>query len=196
VVGNIGSELRSKYAVVGHHVNLTGRIESFTVGNQILASEFTVAEVGESIRLGRQFQVDAKGLREPITLHEVLGIGHPFHLDLNQQSEPLETLSSPLEVEFVELADKKLDGPRTGGRIVALADSLALLDSDRPLELMANLRLNIKNCGQPASGDFYAKVTECKREHKGERYQVTFTSMPDAVREHLTARRSQSEANP
>ncbi len=195
VVGNIGSELRSKYAVVGHHVNLTGRIESFTVGNQVLASEFTVAEVGDLVRVGRQFDVDAKGLREPITLFEILGIGDPFNLDIGQQAEPLETLASPVKVEFVELADKKLDGPRTSGRLEALAEDRAVLDSDRPLELMANLRLNLESGGPVAESDFYAKVTECTQEHNGERYQVTFTSMPNAVREHLAARRSQSDMN-
>jgi adenylate cyclase len=38
VVGNIGSTKRSKYGVVGRTVNLTARIESFTVGGQILVS--------------------------------------------------------------------------------------------------------------------------------------------------------------
>ncbi len=195
VVGNIGSELRSKYAVVGHHVNLTGRIESFTVGHQILASEFTVAEVGELVRVGRQFEVDAKGLREPITLFEVLGIGAPFNLDLDQHTEPLEPLASPLDVEFVELADKKLDGPRTPGRLEALADNRAVLASDRSLELMANLRLNLKNGDQATGADFYAKVTECRQEHAEERYQLTFTSLPNAVREALAARRSHADMN-
>ena len=32
VVGNIGSERRTKYGLVGAQVNLTGRLESFTVG--------------------------------------------------------------------------------------------------------------------------------------------------------------------
>jgi adenylate cyclase len=32
VVGNIGSDRRTKYGVVGSHVNLTARIESYTVG--------------------------------------------------------------------------------------------------------------------------------------------------------------------
>ena len=38
VVGNIGSTKRSKYGVVGQPVNLTARIESFTVGGQVLVS--------------------------------------------------------------------------------------------------------------------------------------------------------------
>lgn len=35
VVGNIGSQKRIKYAVVGRAVNLTARIESYTVGESM-----------------------------------------------------------------------------------------------------------------------------------------------------------------
>src|SRR5512143_574739 len=38
VVGNIGSVKRSKYGVVGRTINTTARIESFTVGGQIIVS--------------------------------------------------------------------------------------------------------------------------------------------------------------
>ena len=34
VVGNIGSKKRMKYGVVGRNVNLTARIESYTVGGR------------------------------------------------------------------------------------------------------------------------------------------------------------------
>jgi adenylate cyclase len=38
VVGNIGSDKRCKYGVVGSQVNLTYRIESYTTGGQIFIS--------------------------------------------------------------------------------------------------------------------------------------------------------------
>ena len=47
VVGNIGSERRAKFGVIGSGVNATGRIESYATGGQVLASQSVVDEVGE-----------------------------------------------------------------------------------------------------------------------------------------------------
>ena len=51
VVGNIGSHKRTKYGVVGSPVNLTSRIESYTIGGQVLISETTRQNVGPIPRL-------------------------------------------------------------------------------------------------------------------------------------------------
>lgn len=75
VVGNIGSPERMKYGVVGSHVNLTSRIQSHTIGGQILISEAVRREVGLRLRLGTEMQVRAKGFDQPIVLSEVLGVG-------------------------------------------------------------------------------------------------------------------------
>ena len=49
VVGNIGSLKRTKYGVVGSHVNLTARIESYTVGGQVLTTESTLDAAGAAV---------------------------------------------------------------------------------------------------------------------------------------------------
>lgn len=43
-----------KYGVVGSHVNLTSRIQSYTTGGQILISEATRQDVGQIFTLGKQ----------------------------------------------------------------------------------------------------------------------------------------------
>jgi adenylate cyclase len=45
VVGNLGSEARTKYGIVGAVVNVASRIESNTVGGQVLVGEATYAKV-------------------------------------------------------------------------------------------------------------------------------------------------------
>jgi adenylate cyclase len=63
VMGNIGSKKRIKYAVVGRAVNLTARIESYTVGGQIYISESTLSECGDLLRIDSCHEVMPKGLK-------------------------------------------------------------------------------------------------------------------------------------
>jgi class 3 adenylate cyclase/ActR/RegA family two-component response regulator len=71
VVGNIGSVKRAKYGVIGSHVNLTSRIESFTAGGQILISESTREAVGDAFKIDGQMSVEAKGVERPIRIYDV-----------------------------------------------------------------------------------------------------------------------------
>lgn len=74
VVGNIGSERRMKYSVVGSPVNLTARIESLTIGGQILASESTRQALAERGTFEGKLRVNMKGFDRPITIYEIGGI--------------------------------------------------------------------------------------------------------------------------
>ncbi len=75
VVGNIGSEKRMKYSVVGSPVNLTARIESLTIGGQVLASESTLSALGGKARVDGKLRVNMKGFDRPVTIYEIGGIG-------------------------------------------------------------------------------------------------------------------------
>lgn len=78
VVGNIGSIKRAKYGVVGSPVILTQRIESYTVGGQIMISETTYRENAALIQVNCQMEVEPKGVKKPITIYEVSGIGGKY----------------------------------------------------------------------------------------------------------------------
>ena len=65
VLGNIGSPERMKYGVVGRHVNLTSRIQSYTTGGQILITDATRREAGSSLKLGKQTGDQGQGHRAP-----------------------------------------------------------------------------------------------------------------------------------
>ena len=75
IVGNIGSLRRTKYAAVGSNVNLAARIESFTVGGQLLISEDTRGKVKAPLRIDKQFQVEPKGAASSVLLFEIGAIG-------------------------------------------------------------------------------------------------------------------------
>ena len=87
VVGNIGSKKRMKYGVVGSNVNLTARIESYTVGGQIFISENTLNASGDIVRVDNAMQVSPKGVKEPLTIYEVGGIAGDYQLFLPPKPE-------------------------------------------------------------------------------------------------------------
>ncbi len=178
VVGNIGSEMRAKYGVVGSHVNLTGRIESMTVGGQVLISESTRSALSGLAEIGQTHQVEAKGFREPITVHELLGLGPPHGLRLRRQQAVLKPLPVPLPVNVLVLLDKHGNGQAAPGRIVALSADSAEIDTGASLKPMTDLR--VQPAGPPwktLDADLYGKVIvespEC-----GGRIRIRFTSVP------------------
>ncbi len=72
VVGNIGSEKRSKYGIVGHNVNLTSRIEQCTEGGEILASQSTLDRLAPGYRFGRRKVVRVKGIHGKVALRRII----------------------------------------------------------------------------------------------------------------------------
>jgi class 3 adenylate cyclase len=73
VVGNIGSELRAKYGIVGPSVNMTSRIQAESKGGQILVSESVYRYLKQDLRVKSSFEVPLKGVKERVTLFEIEG---------------------------------------------------------------------------------------------------------------------------
>jgi class 3 adenylate cyclase len=71
VVGNIGSESRAKYGIVGAAVNLTHRIQGQAKGGEVVVSEAVWRHTGQFLAAQREFQTRLKGIQEPVTLYVV-----------------------------------------------------------------------------------------------------------------------------
>ena len=71
VVGNIGSESRAKYGIVGSAVNLTHRIQGQAKGGEVVVSEAVWRHAGRYLAVQREFQTRLKGIQEPVTLYVV-----------------------------------------------------------------------------------------------------------------------------
>jgi len=82
VVGNIGSDKRLKYGVVGHNVNFTSRIESHTSGGEVLVSRRTRDLCGDILLVTREIRVKPKGFDEEVELAYVGGLGGSYKLSL------------------------------------------------------------------------------------------------------------------
>lgn len=159
VVGNIGSPERMKYGVVGSHVNLTSRIQSYTTGGQILASETTRREVGPLLKIGKQMEVRAKGFEQPVTLSEVLGIGGAYKLALYQQKDELVTLGEEIAITYGLIEGEHLRDERSKGCLTRLSLKRAEGRLDNPVPALSNIEMRIVDAdGREMAGAAYAKI--------------------------------------
>lgn len=167
IVGNIGSEKRMKYGVVGEVVNLCGRIEGFTVGGQILISPQTRETVNAELEIRQEQSVFPKGAKAPITISWVVGIGAPYDVTCCREEEALELLSKPVQVPFSIIREKYCEMISHTGTITALSGDGALLRTDTELKQFDNIQMDIGE-------ELFGKVIA--RERDG--WRVRFTSLP------------------
>jgi adenylate cyclase len=175
VAGNIGSQKRAKYGLVGSHVNLTSRIESYTVGGQILISQDTLTDANADLRIDGEMQVQPKGIKEPITIYDIGGIGGKFKLYLPQNDTEMIPLEEEIYFEYTIVSGKDAKGDIFSGVLVSISENGAMVRSPQNLEALTNIKINL--LVQPESiGDLYAKVMKSTMD-KG-CYLIRFTATP------------------
>ena len=189
IVGNIGSQTRAKYGVVGSHVNLAGRMEGFTVGGQVLVSASTLDKAGAALEVGQKVTFQAKGFKEAVDVYDLVGVGGSWNVRLPARDDRLQPLQPEIPVTVAVLEGKQMSDITFEGTLQRGSVSAATLRSDRALRAFTNLRLRLKGAdGQPRPGDLYAKVASGEKETDGG-VLIRFTSadpqVMDALRQAL-----------
>lgn len=189
IVGNIGSSKRSKYAVVGSGVNMTSRIESYTVGGQILISESLRQEAGEILRIDAQQEVLPKGAETHLRIYEVGGIAGRYNLAWGGKDPALVNLARQIPLRYTVLEGKDVGKQWLKGSVVRLSEKTAVIALDEPLELLTNLKMNIGDVDEKLSDrDFYGKVIGCSEDNR-QKYVIRFTSVPPEVDAYFQSHR-------
>ncbi|BAZ02238.1 adenylate/guanylate cyclase [Tolypothrix tenuis PCC 7101] len=192
ILGNIGSQKRTKYGVVGSQVNLTYRIESYTTGGEVLISDETLKAAGSIVQLSGNRQVQPKGVKQPITVHQVYGISGDYNLFLSIEAEEFLPLSGIIPIQYALLEEKHISTTIYQGSIVELSAKGAKIRMENapevsppPAQTNIKLKLLVPNIPPELQEDIYAKVFDKPVENGS--FYIHFTAKPPAIQARLDA---------
>jgi adenylate cyclase len=192
VVGNIGSEKRAKYCAVGNAINIAYRIETYTVGGQILISPETYDRVRSLVHTRGALEVEFKGNNQPVTLYDVIGINGEYQLYLNEtESDAFMKLKIPLRVSCYPLIGKTVSKESIPGQIISFSKSRAEVLLEGRVELHSNLKILLAPRDVPSLPEVYAKIISIDKPdpHTSPiKTTLEFTWFPEDARNWLAER--------
>jgi class 3 adenylate cyclase len=167
IVGNIGSEMRAKYGIVGTAVNIAARIESNTIGGQVLIGESTYQEVQDLVTTDRPRTIMMKGLKKLLVCYSVRAIGEPYHLKVDLESDEENGVKLSLPFHCWKVEDRKISSESMEGITISFTEDFISATVDPPLEPLTDVKLLFDFClDAHCFDDIYAKVASVK-ENKG-----------------------------
>ncbi len=185
VLGNIGSTKRSKYSVIGQTVNLTARIESFTVGGQVLVSPKLINVGGPGLILGEEVRVQGKGMQRALRCRELLGHQDHPELLLKEEEPVFTTLDAILPIYYTVLTGKHLQGQTQRGALISISQRQAVIEVAGQLPRRANIMFRLaEGTSNEGPSESYAKVIH-PFDESGKRYLIHFTWVPPDIQQRL-----------
>jgi len=182
VVGNIGSEQRAKYAIVGSAVNVAARVEGATVGGQVFLTEETFARVRGIADVSGPTLLEAKGLSEPLKLYDLRGLRGPFAQAAVPADEVVGrevTVSLPITCRVID--GKVIRQDRIDGLVLRLTRHELVARLSAALDPLTNVRLRLRyGPTGPESEDIYGKVVRTDGEGVERLCRIHLTSTSDA----------------
>lgn len=161
VVGNIGSQERMKYGIVGTTVNTASRIESQTIGGQVLVGESTFEQVKSLVEWEEPISVMMKGLKRPLVSYPVLAMGGPYNVSLDSAETDHEVV--PIELSFSSwiLDGKEIEPHVIQGETVSLNDQTITAVFSDSIPPLTDIKMQFDFCADVhCFSDIYAKVVE------------------------------------
>ena len=177
VVGNMGSQMRIKYGVVGHAVNLAARLESLTVGGQILISEVTKQAVADHFDLAGPLEAHGKGLASAMLLWEVRGRRNDLSKSLPPTVPELKRLVTPIPVRIRLVADKQISPSLEAAKLVRWSSTGAELETKVSLTVFTALQVEVPG---PLGGGILVDAKVVAAEETNHSCIIRFSKLDEA----------------
>ncbi len=191
VVGNIGSEERAKYSAIGSPINTAYRVESYTVGRQILISPTTYEKVKPLVRVRGTMEVRFKGIDQPVTLYDVGGMGGEYQVALPEnEGRPFIKVEPPIPIACLFVEGKTVSETSISGYITHFGGSAADVSVEQPLEVRSNLKILFVEEEASGLSEVYAKVMSVEPSHaKFSKFKarLEFTWLPEDAKAFIQA---------
>jgi class 3 adenylate cyclase len=192
IVGNIGSEKRSKYGAVGSAINTTYRIESYTSGGQILISSSTYEKVRSKVRIRDTVEVQFKGIEDLVILYDVVGIEGEYEISLSEKgADRFTRIEPPLPITCFALEGKTVSGTAIPGYIKRIGESAVEVLLEGQVAVHSNLKILLTPQEESGLSEVYAKLISLDHPASGSshiRARLKLTWIPNDVKEFLKKR--------
>lgn len=169
-VGNVGSEKMMRYNVIGRVVNECSRIESCSTGGQIFISERILNTLSCEVNIKKRASIEAKGIRKPIKIYEIGGIGGKYQCYLKEKAEEsFVVLSETVLFELFLIKNKMISQNPVVVSLKEVNKQKGIVEliqnfDENPLYLFSDMEIctGKNNQSIPTFSGVYAKVIEMK----------------------------------
>jgi adenylate cyclase len=182
IVGNIGSEVRMKYGIVGDVVNRASRIESNSIGGQVLIGESTYNQVKERVVAMPAQHVMMKGLKKPLVFYSITALEKSDHKVVLEATPSVARLSIKLPFKCWIIQDKKIDLLPILGETLAMDENHIYAETAVPIASFTDIKLKFDFCVDAhCFTDIYAKVisTEMEQSRTCGKFRITAIDKKD-----------------
>ncbi len=178
IVGNIGSEERAKYGVVGHHINLASRVEGVTAGGQIFITPSTYQPISDLVICRSVHRIKFKGVEDDINLYDITGIRGEYNLMLLDQIPETAPLIKSIPVVLHKMKGKKRIEPEMTAELTHYTNPRATLKAKDKIDPLQEVRIDFAGVENETKIYLYAKVTSAilKDDHYVHAMQISYST--------------------
>ena len=186
IAGLLGCDLHAEYTVIGDEVNLTSRIEAYSLRGQVLISDSTRRLVQDRVELSEAMPVYVKGKRDQVHLYEVLGIPSLEKPVPRQEVRKSPRVETRMPFEYERVVGKVVEPVKHAGTVLDIGYNGVLAEMAHPVPAHTDLKLHLHVArGGSGDTDVYARVVRIFEREGRPLACIEFTSVPPQGAENI-----------